>query len=149
MEFSGFIFLLPLKFYLSIFNSILTVILNSGINLLFKKPGGFDQDHNNYLNFLKSIYYLDNNIICGSYWKRKKEFVSYLAYLIPSIINMIIIYISALKGKGIYIIFYIFYFIIQIPFIYLFVSDKLVLEIIGIFFLTISNIKFFFMHFYY
>jgi len=93
MKFNGFIFLLPLKFYLSIFNSILTVVLNSGINLLFNKRGGLNHRTYNFLKLLKAIFYLDNNIICGSYWKRKKEFVPYLAYLIPSIINFFIIFI--------------------------------------------------------
>ena len=144
MKFIGFIFLLPLKFYLSIFNSILTVILKCGINLLFKKRGGLNHRAYNFLKLLKAIYYLNNNIICGSFWKRKKEFVSYLAYLIPTIINMFIIFIYILKEKNIFRFYYIFYFIIQIHFIYLFVSDKLVLEIIGISFLLLSTNKFFF-----
>ena len=144
MEFSEFVFLLPLKFYLSIFNSILTVILNSGINLLFNKRGGLNHGAYNFLKFVKVIFYLDNNIICGSYWKRKKEFVSYLAYLIPSIINFFIIFICTLKEKDILRFYYILYFIIQIHFIYLFVSDKLILEIIGISFLILSINTFFF-----
>ena len=147
MDFSGFIFLLPLKFYLSIFNSILTVVLNSGINLLFNKRGGLNYRTYNFLKLLKSIFYLDNNIICGSYWKRKKEFVSYLAYLIPSIINFFIIFICILKEKYKFRFYYILYFIIQIHFIYLFVSDKLILEVIGISF-SILSINKFFIHIY-
>ena len=138
MQFNGFNDLLPYKFYLSIFNLILTVMLISGIHLFISK-----RDSNQYytLIFIYTIAYLDNNIVCSSYWKRKKEFESYLAYLIPIIINIFIIFICLYKEIN---FVYIFYLIIQIPIIYFFAFDKLNFKIIAIFFLIVSIIKSFF-----
>ena len=139
MEFSGFIFLIPLQFYLSIFNLIITVILNSGICILFYK-GGTNQRINYYRLFYVENYYLYNNIFFISYWKRKKEFVSYLTYLIPSIINLFIIFIYIYKEKD-KSRFYFSYLIITLPFIYLFASNEFIFERIGFYFLLLSCCK--------
>ena len=140
MQFNGFNKLLPYKFYLSIFNLILTVMLSSGIHLFISKLY-LNKDAYYFLIFIYTIAYFDNNIICGCYWKRKKEFESYLAYLIATIINILVILICLSKEID---FVYIFYLIIQIPIIYFFVFDILDIEIIVIFFLIVSIFKCFF-----
>ena len=81
MEFKGMPFLLPIKPYLAVFNTIITVFLNAAPLFSFIKISRGQEEYTN-IPFLMLVVNIGNNIIWGCYWIRQQEYISFLSSFI-------------------------------------------------------------------
>ena len=84
--FEGIPFLLPIKPYLSVFNTIITVLLNAAPLFSFINVSRGRESYTN-IPYLMLIVNVGNNIIWGCYWIRQDEFISFLCSLLSGVFS--------------------------------------------------------------
>ena len=90
MVFEGIPSLLPMKQYLSVFNTVVTVLLNAAPIVNFINVSRGKESYTN-IPPLMLIVNLGNNIIWGCYWIRQSEYISCLCSSLSGVISTVYI----------------------------------------------------------
>ena len=137
--------LMPIKGYLSIFNTVITVFLNlsPALNLLNVEKGKEDYKK---LPAMMFIFLLLNNAIWGCYWHRKSEFsgfiCSYICGTIATIYLIWYLYYVAERKSGKFLLFVCGQFLIEGGIILFFLSEILSLPIVGVLLIIINTLQY-------
>ena len=99
MVFDGIPSLLPMKQYLSVFNTVVTVLLNAAPIVNFINVSRGKESYTN-IPPLMLIVNLGNNIIWGCYWIRQSEYISCLCSSLSGVFSTVyIIWYSVFASK--------------------------------------------------
>ncbi len=145
MGLTGIESLLPIKGYLSIFNTVITVFLNlsPGINLSNVAKGKEDYKKLPPMMFLFTLL---NNAIWGCYWKRKGEFsgffCSYICGTIATLYLIWYLFYIAQKQSGKFLLYVFLQLLVEGGIILFFLSDILSLPIVGILLIGINTLQY-------
>ena len=145
MVFNGIGFLLPIKPHLSVFNTIITVLLNAAPLFSFINVSRGKESYTN-IPPLMLIVNLGNNIIWGCYWIRQNEFISFLCSLLSGVFSSIYIlwynYFASNKSLGKYFLYILCQIITETGVILFFLSEILSLKIVGLIIILISTLQY-------
>ena len=145
MVFEGIPSLLPMKQYLSVFNTVVTVLLNAAPIVNFINVSRGKESYTN-IPPLMLIVNLGNNIIWGCYWIRQSEYISCLCSSLSGVFSTVyIIWYSVFKKKKniaklmLYILAQI---IVQVGLTLFFYSEILSLQIVGTIIIFITLLQY-------
>ena len=145
MVFNGIEFLLPIKPHLSVFNTIITVLLNAAPLFSFINVSRGKESCTN-IPPLMLIVNVGNNIIRGCYWIRQDEFISFLCSLFSGIFSSGYILWYSYFASNKTIMKLILYILCQVVgegcTIYLFLSEIIPLKTVGLIIIFISTLQY-------
>ena len=145
MPFNGIEFLLPIKPHLSVFNTIITVLLNAVPLFSFINVARGKESYTN-IPFLMLVVNVGNNIIWGCYWIRQNEFISFLSSLLSFVFSTTyILWYNFFHSKKV-IGKYMLYILCQIAgegaAIYFFLSEILSLKTVGLIIIFVTFLQY-------
>ena len=145
MVFEGIPSLLPMKQYLSVFNTVVTVLLNAAPIVNFINVSRGKESYTNIPPLMLMVN-LGNNIIWGCYWIRQSEYISCLCSSLSGVISTVyIIWYSVFASKKniaklmLYILAQI---IVQVGLTLFFYSEILSLQIVGTIIIFITLLQY-------
>jgi len=145
MPFNGIEFLLPIKPHLSVFNTIITVLLNAVPLFSFINAARGKESYTN-IPFLMLIVNVGNNIIWGCYWIRQNEFISFLSSLLSFVFSSTYIlwynYFASQKNIGKYLLYILCQILGEASAIYLFISEIIPLKTVGLIIIFITFLQY-------
>ena len=141
----GIAFLLPIKPHLSIFNTIITVLLNAAPLFSFINVSRGKESYTN-IPPLMLIVNLGTNIIWGCYWIRQNEFISFLCSFLSGIFSSAYIlwynFFASKKSIGKYLLLILCQVVVETGSICLFLSEIISLKTVGLFIIFISTLQY-------
>ena len=145
MTSNGIEFLQPIKSHLSVFNTIITILLNAVPLFSFINVTKGKESYTN-IPFLMLIVNVSNNIIWGCYWIRQKEYISFLSSLFSFIFSTtyILWYNLFVTQKNIkkYIKYIICQILSEALTIYFFLGEKISLKTVGLILIFIQILQY-------
>ena len=145
MNFKGIDWLLPIKPYLGIFNTIITVFLNAAPIFSFIKISKGQEEYTN-IPFLMLVVNLGNNIIWGCYWIRQDEYISFSSSFFSGFFSTAFIfwynYFASKKTISKFLIYSIGHILIELAVIYLFLSEIFTLKTVGLIIIVITALQY-------
>ena len=145
MSLKGIESLKPIKNYLSIFNTIITVFLNLSPVVVFLNVSKGKEKYTN-IPPLMLLFNLLNNAIWGCYWYRKGEFSGFFCSFICSTIATLFIvwYIYYYTKKKIrkFLFYCGFQFLIETIVIIFYLSKILALPVVGVLLIIINTFQY-------
>ena len=143
--FEGIPFLLPIKPYLSVFNTIITVLLNAAPLFSFINVSRGRESYTN-IPYLMLIVNVGNNIIWGCYWIRQDEFISFLCSLLSGVFSTAYItwynFFASNKNIGKFLLYLLCQIIAEACTIYFFLYEFLTLKQVGLIIIFISTLQY-------
>lgn len=143
--FNGIDFLLPIKPYLSIFNTVITVLLNVAPLVGFINVSRGKESYTN-IPSLMLIVNMGNNIIWGCYWIRQNEFISFLASFLSGIFSTAYIvwysFFASKKNICKFLLFILCQIVAETGFILFFLSEILTLKTVGLIIIIASTLQY-------
>ena len=145
MEFKGMPFLLPIKPYLAVFNTIITVFLNAAPLFSFIKISRGQEEYTN-IPFLMLVVNIGNNIIWGCYWIRQQEYISFLSSFISGFFSTAYIfwynYFASKKVISKFFLYSLVHIFIELGVVYLFLSSIFSLKTVGLILIVIATLQY-------
>lgn len=145
MSSKGIEFLLPIKPYLSVFNTVITVLLNVAPITIFINVSRGKESYTN-IPPMMLIVNLANNIVWGCYWIRQDEFISFLSSFLSGIFSTAYIlwynYFASNKNIGKFVLYILTQVVIEVGSILLFLSEILTLQVVGLIIIVISTFQY-------
>ena len=137
--------LLPIKNYLSVFNTVITVFLNLSPAVGFINVAKGKEKYTN-IPPMMLLFNLLNNAIWGCYWHRKGEFSGFFcSYICGTIATMYLVwylYYVADRQAGKFILYTACQFLIEAGVICFFLSNILDLPIVGVLLIGINTLQY-------
>ena len=138
-------FLLPIKPYLAVFNTIITVLLNASPLFGFLNVSRGKEPYTN-IPPLMLIVNLGNNIIWGCYWVRQDEFISFLSSLLSGVFSSSYIcwysYFASEKVISKLLLYVLCQIIVETGVIWFFLTEILSLQTVGLIIIIISTLQY-------
>ena len=145
MSFNGIPFLLPIKSYLSIFNTVITVLLNAAPIASFINVSRGKESYTN-IPPLMLIVNLGNNIIWACYWIRQDEFISFLCSFLSGIFSTSYIiwysFFASKKNVSKFLLYLFSQIFVQTAVTYFFLSEILTLQVVGIIIIFLTTMQY-------
>ena len=145
MVFDGIPSLLPMKQYLSVFNTVVTVLLNAAPIVNFINVSRGKESYTN-IPPLMLIVNLGNNIIWGCYWIRQCEYISCLCSSLSGVISTVYIiwysFFASKKNIAKLMLYILAQIIVQVGLTLFFYSEILSLQIVGTIIIFITLLQY-------
>ena len=145
MAFTGIPSLLPIKQYLSIFNTIITVLLNAAPIAGFINVSRGKEKYTN-IPPMMLIVNMINNIVWGCYWIRQSEYISCLCSSLSGVFSTLYIawysYFASEKKLSKFMLYILAQIIGEVGMTLFFYSKILSLQIVGLIIIFITLLQY-------
>ena len=145
MAFTGIPSLLPIKQYLSIFNTIITVLLNAAPIAGFINVSRGKEKYTN-IPPMMLIVNMINNIVWGCYWIRQSEYISCLCSSLSGVFSTLYIawysYFASEKKLSKFMLYILVQIIGEVGMTLFFYSKILSLQIVGLIIIFITLLQY-------
>ena len=145
MESKGIEWLMPIKPYLGVFNTIITVLLNAAPLFSFIKISKGQEEYI-VIPFIMLVVNLGNNIIWGCYWIRQNEYISFSSSFLSGIFSTSFIfwynYFAAKKTISKFLLYSFAHILIEVGVILLFLSELISLPNVGLIIIVITALQY-------
>ena len=145
MAFTGIPSLLPIKQYLSIFNTIITVLLNAAPIAGFINVSRGKEKYTN-IPPMMLIVNIINNIVWGCYWIRQSEYISCLCSSLSGVFSTLYIawysYFASEKKLSKFMLYILAQIIGEVGMTLFFYSKILSLQIVGLIIIFITLLQY-------
>ena len=145
MAFTGIPSLLPLKQYLSIFNTIITVLLNAAPIAGFINVSRGKEKYTN-IPPMMLIVNMINNIVWGCYWIRQSEYISCLCSSLSGVFSTLYIawysYFASEKKLSKFMLYILAQIIGEVGMTLFFYSKILSLQIVGLIIIFVTLLQY-------
>jgi hypothetical protein len=145
MVFDGIPSLLPMKQYLSVFNTVVTVLLNAAPIANFINVSKGKEPYTN-IPPMMLIVNLGNNIIWGCYWIRQSEYISCLCSSLSGVFSTVYIiwysFFASKKNIAKLLLYILAQIVVQVGLTLFFYSEILSLQIVGTIIIFITLLQY-------
>ena len=145
MAFTGIPSLLPIKQYLSIFNTIITVLLNAAPIAGFINVSRGKEKYTN-IPPMMLIVNIINNIVWGCYWIRQSEYISCLCSSLSGVLSTLYIawysYFASEKKLSKFMLYILAQIIGEVGMTLFFYSKILSLQIVGLIIIFVTLLQY-------
>ena len=145
MVFDGIPSLLPMKQYLSVFNTVVTVLLNAAPIANFINVSKGKEPYTN-IPPMMLIVNLGNNIIWGCYWIRQSEYISCLCSSLSGVFSTVYIiwysFFASKKNIAKLLLYILAQIVVQVGLTFFFYSEILSLQIVGTIIIFITLLQY-------
>ena len=145
MAFNGIPSLLPIKQYLSIFNTIITVLLNAAPIAGFINVSRGKEKYTN-IPPMMLIVNMINNIVWGCYWIRQSEYISCLCSSLSGVFSTLYIawysYFASEKKLSKFMLYILAQIIGEVGMTLFFYSKILSLQIVGLIIIFVTLLQY-------